>query len=651
VTSSLLRLTPTVTGNVVADDPEDLDVLLARAFAAHVHPLPRLTVSEWADAHRVLSRESSAEPGQWQTERAPYLRGIMDAFSEPEIEEVVLMSASQAGKTEVLNNVVGYHIDQDPAPILVLQPNVVPMAEAWSKDRLAPMLRDTPRLHGKVRDPKAKDSGNTILRKTFPGGHLTVAGANSAAGLASRPIRVVLCDEVDRYPASAGAEGDPVKLATKRTETFSNRKIGKFSTPTLKGASRIEHDYERGDRRRYFVPCPSCDHYQVLRFRDPDGTFRLVFDRDDEGHVVEESVGYACESCGTVIPETEKQAMLQRGEWRAERIGGKVASFHLSGLYSPWRRWVEIAQEFLDAKDDPEKLQVFINTTLGESWEELLERMDAAGLAARAETYPAEVPAPVGVLTASVDVQGDRLELAVRGWGPGQESWLITHERLYGNPEKAEVWSRLDMLLDKSWRHELGGLLKIRVTLIDSGYLTPAVYSYVRPRQRKAIHASKGQDGTTRPIVGAPGRANAAGVRLFPIGVHTAKDMLFRRLRIPAPGPGYMHFCRPTMTGADGEYFAQFEAEKKVRWRSHGIWTSRYVQQRDRNEAIDLEVGCLAGLYLLGPAIYEHLDRWAARMHQAGAAAQASEAGAPPPPAPIRRSPPRRGGFVGRWKA
>jgi phage terminase large subunit GpA-like protein len=325
-----------------------------------------------------------------------------------------------------------------------------------------------------------------------------------------------------------------------------------------------------------------------------------------------------------------------------------VASFHLNGLYAPWRRWVEIVQEFLDAKDDPEKLQVFVNTTLGESWEELLERMDAAGLAARAETYPAEVPAPVGILTGFVDVQGDRLELAIRGWGPDQESWLITHERLYGDPTKSEVWNRLDTFLEKSWQHELGGLLKLRLLLIDSGYLTEQVYAYVRPRQRRGVHATKGVDGAGRPLVGRPGKPNRFNVRVFPIGVHTAKDLLFRRLRIPASGPGYLHFCRPTSTGADGEYFAQFEAERKVRRRVHGIWTSQYVQQRDRNEAIDLEVGNLAALYLMGPAIYDHLERWVPKRGEAGAPT--------PPPEPARAAVHRsqtgklaRRGWVGRY--
>jgi phage terminase large subunit GpA-like protein len=626
-----------------------------RAEAAERFTLPpKLTVSEWADAHRMLSREASAEPGRWRTDRAPYLRGIMDAFSEPGIDEVVFRKASQLGATEILNNVVGFYVDQDPSPLLVLQPNVEPMGKAWSTDRLAPMLRDTPVLQGKVRDPRSRDSGNTILHKEFPGGHITVAGANSAAGLASRPIRVVLCDEIDRYPASAGTEGDPIVLAEKRTSTFWNRKLGKFSSPTLKGASRIDHEFARGDRRYYHVPCPHCGEYQILRWKDEDGSYRLLFERDADGRVVEASVQYRCAHCAVLIDEMDKQWMLQQGRWIAEKPGGRVASFHLNALYSPWRLWPSIAQEFVDAKDNTELLQVFINTTLGEAWEELLERIDAAGLAARGVNEPGRVPRGAGVLTGYVDVQVDRLELVIRAWGVEQESWLVTHERLYGDPEKSEVWSRLDVLLANAWPHEAGGSLRVRAMLVDSGYLTEEVSDYVRTRASRGVHASRGLAGAGTPLVGRPGKPGKYGVRVFPIGVHTGKDLLFRRVRLPHPGPGYMHFCKPTQTGADAEYYAQFEAEKKKRRRTAGIWTTEYVQVRERNEAIDLEVGALAALYLLGPAIYQHLDQWVARAVRVGVTAQATEAAVPPPPLDVpKRPPPRRrpgGGWVDRWR-
>ena len=198
-------------------------VRLFKRIATVLSPPPELTVSQWADEYRRLSPEASAEPGRWNTDRAPYQREIMDAINDARCEEVIIMSSAQVGKTELILNIIGYYIDYDPSPILVLQPTR-DMAETFSKDRLAPMLRDTPALKGKVKDARSRDSGNTILHKTFPGGHITMVGANSAAGLASRPIKIVLMDEVDRYPASAGTEGDPIKLAEKRTTTFWNRK-------------------------------------------------------------------------------------------------------------------------------------------------------------------------------------------------------------------------------------------------------------------------------------------------------------------------------------------------------------------------------------------------------------------------------------------
>src|SRR5882672_4269896 len=280
---------------------------LQRRVAARVAPPPSLTVSQWADAHRRLSSESSAEPGEWHTSRAPYQRGLMDAVADPAIREIWVMKAAQIGWTEILNNVIGFHIDQDPAPILLVQPNLE-MAEAWSKDRLAPMIRDTPALRGKIADPRARDTGNTLLHKTFAGGHLTIAGANSPAGLASRPIRIVLFDEVDKFPSSAGAEGDPISLGKKRSTTFWNRKMLAGSTPTIKGSSRVEEGFEASDQRYYFVPCPHCQEFQRLTWpqvRWPEGR--------------PEAAVYVCQHCGAEISEAQKPAMILAGEWRASK--------------------------------------------------------------------------------------------------------------------------------------------------------------------------------------------------------------------------------------------------------------------------------------------------------------------------------------------
>src|SRR3990172_8165713 len=315
---------------------------------------PKLSLSEWADRNRRLSPEASAEPGVWVTARAEYQRGILDAFSDPLVEEVVVMSSSQVGKTEILNNVVGYYIDQDPCPILIVQPRVED-AETWSKDRLAPMLRDTPCLRGLVKDPKTKDSGNTIRMKEFPGGRIAIGGANSPAGLAARPVRVVLLDEVDRFPASAGTEGDPVRLAIKRSQTFWNRKIGKFSTPTVKGASRVEAEWEESDQRRYHVPCPVCPGLQILRWG------QVKWGKDEKGKP--SGVHYECEHCQAKIEERDKLRMVRNGRWIAGKPEIKrKAGVHLNELYSPWSSWQAMVERFYEDKKRPETLKTFVNT-------------------------------------------------------------------------------------------------------------------------------------------------------------------------------------------------------------------------------------------------------------------------------------------------
>ncbi len=613
-------------------------------------PPPDITVTQWADAHRVLSREASAEPGQWRTDRAPYLRGIMDAFSDPLIERIVFMKPSQVGATEIINNIVGYFVDQDPAPLLVLQPTL-DMARAWSTDRLAPMLRDSPRLQGRVKDPRTRDSGNTILHKLFDGGHLTIVGANSAAGLAMRPIRVVLCDEVDRYPPSAGTEGDPVTLAFRRTATFWNRKLFLGSTPTVKGFSRIEQAYLESDQRTYHVPCPHCGLAQPLVWS------QLKWETDRP-----ETAAYLCLGCGVLVEDAAKTDMLERGVWVAAEPGRTSAGFHLNGLYSPWARWAELAREFLEVRPIPERLRVFVNTVFAETWTEAGDEVPMDALALRRERYAAEVPRDVGVLTAAVDVQGDRLELEVIGWGKSEESWRISWEQLPGDPGREEVWQALEGRLTRAYRHEGGAYLHIAACCIDSGgHHTEQVYRFVRPRQGRRVYATKGLAQPGRPLLGRPSRANKLGVRLFPVGTDTAKDLLFARLKITQPGPGYCHF--PDVF--DHEFFAQLTSEKAVTRYYKGRPIRSYVKQRPRNEVLDLEVLNLVALASLGSATLRDLGVYVERAQAAGAAAPQS-GDAPPvptmpvPPAPARQDPmlqqlrrPGRagGGWVNSWRS
>ena len=547
-------------------------------------PPPKLSVSGWADSYRKLSPEASAEPGQWNTARAEYQRGILDAFNDPQIDTVVVMTSAQVGKTEILNNVVGFYIAQDPSPILVVQPTL-DMAQTWSKDRLAPMLRDTPALQGLVKDARARDSGNTTLHKLFPGGHITACGANSPSSLASRPIRVVLCDEVDRYPVSAGSEGDPVSLARKRSATFWNRKIAMFSTPTNKGNSRIETAFEESDKRSFYLSCSHCGHEQTLKW----GNVRW-----DEGKP--ESAHYVCEDCGAVWDDADRIRAIRAGKWVAEEPGKRVAGFRLSGLYSPWTPLESAVRDFLEAKKQPATLRVFVNTFLGEVWEEQGESVDDYQVAERREEFGETLEKSILLLTAGVDVQDDRLEVEIVGWGKDEESWSLDYRTLYGDPSSPAVWQDLDNILGQQFEREDGKILTIRSACIDSGgHHTNSVYTYVRPREGKRIFAIKGVGGTGKPIVGRPSTNNIGKIRLFPVGVDTAKELLFSRLRITEPGPGYCHF---PMSRTD-EYFRQLTAEKQVTRYHKGFARREFVKTRPRNEALDVRVYAMGALAIL----------------------------------------------------
>lgn len=553
-------------------------------------PPPDLTVSQWADVERYLSPEASAEPGRWDTARAEYQRGIMDAVSDPRVHTVVVMKSAQVGATELLLNIVGFYIDQDPSPILVLQPTLE-MGQAWSKDRLAPMLRDSPALHGKVKDARARDSGNTLLHKSFPGGHITIAGANSAAGLASRPIRVVLFDEVDRYPESAGAEGDPVALATKRTTTFWNRKRFLGSTPTIKGRSRIEAAYQESDRRRFHVPCPDCGHRQALEWaqvRWPEGE--------------PDAAEYACVECGSLWGDGKRWRAISQGEWQAEAPFRGVAGFHISELYSPWVRLSEMVSAFLDARQFPERLKAWVNTSLGETWEEQGEAATADGVRSRVESYgPQDLPEGVQFLTAGIDTQGDRLECEIVGWDESERSWGVCYRVLYGDPAQSAVWDDLDAHLAQTFRTENGRLLRVAAAAVDSGgHHAEAVYRFCAARFRRRVWAVKGHAGP-HPIW--PKRASKAKTRdrVFLVGVDTAKDAITARWSIEG-GAGACHLPIDPDAGYDDDWFEQVTAEKRVtRYREGRPYTVWTLPKGKRNEAFDCRVYAMAAMKSLPP--------------------------------------------------
>jgi len=549
----------------------------------------------------------------------------MDALNEPNVREVVAMTSAQVGKTEILNNVIAYHISQDPSPILVVQPTL-DLAQTWSKDRLAPMLRDTPVLQGLVKDPRARDSGNTTLHKVFPGGHITACGANSPSSLASRPIRVVLCDEVDRYPVSAGSEGDPISLAKKRAATFWNRKIMLVSTPTNKGASRIETAYEESDQRVFFVPCPHCEASQQLKWSN------VKWDEDKP-----ETARYVCNDCGVEWSEPDRLRAIRNGKWKATNEFKGVAGFHLSTLYSPWTPLADGVRDFLEAKKQPATLRVWVNTYLGESWEEQGEAVDDYELSQRREDWDA-LPREVLLLTAGVDVQDDRLEVEVVGWGLDEESWSIHYQTIYGDPSSPKVWDDLDVVLARKWEHESGSEMIATATCVDSGgHHTQSVYKYCKAREGRRVFAIKGVGGDGRPLVGRPSKNNIGKVNLFPIGVDTAKHLLFSRFRINEPGAGYCHFP----SDRDDEYFKQLTAEKIATRYHKGFARREFVKVRPRNEALDVRVYAMAALTLLNANLKALHNRMMANLDKSE---QVNKV------APQMKKVQRGGAFVNRWR-
>ena len=517
----------------------------------------------------------------------------MDAFSDPDVHEVVLMASSQVGKTEsFVNNTIGFFIHQDPSPILMVQPSLS-MAQTWSKDRFAPMIRDSKALKGLIKEPRAKNSENTILAKSFPGGRLTVIGANSPASLASRPIRIVLLDEPDRYPPSAGAEGDPVNLARKRATTFWNRKVGTCGTPTIKGASRIEASFLASDQRRFHVPCPHCGFKQILKWAN----CRWDKDQPETAHMV-------CDSCNERIEEKHKPRMIVKGEWVASEPFKGIAGFHLNELYSPWVKWSEMVEKFLEAKKYPETLKVFINTSLGESWEESGDSADENALIARREMYPEKhLPPGVLVITTAVDVQADRLEFEYRGWGEGEETWGLGYEVIMGNPASLEIWQELDIKLDREFLMEDGIKLKSACTVVDSGYFTSHVYEYVAKKQPSRFYAIKGGSTKGIPMVARRNRDKKRNAIFYVLGIDAIKDTVFGRLGIEDKGAGYCHFPMQMEMNYSSEYFDMLTAEHCVTRFNHGIPSKRWEMKKNkkRNEALDILGYNFAALKILNP--------------------------------------------------
>lgn len=591
-----------------------LNRVVAKAMAGMLPP-DDLTVTEWAERNRRLSAESAAEPGPWRTERTPYLREPMNAWTDPKVRHIVMVAASQVGKSEFLNNCIGYVIDQDPGSILFIHPTTID-AKEYSKLRIAPMIRDCPTLRAKVSDPKSRDSGNTILQKTYPGGILTMCGSTEAHALASKPIRYVLGDERDRWALSAGNEGDPWGLAMARQTTFYNAKSGEASTPTVKNASAIEASYATGTMERWKSRCPHCGEYHEIRWAD------IRFDYDEKliaGNKTYKvrDIYYICPGCGCISTELEMKNAPAR--WEADNPDAYdqgTRSFWLNAFVSKWASWESIILKYLEAIGNSRKMQVVYNTCFGELWEDRGDLQDEDSLMARREEYHAELPDGVLVLTAGVDTQDDRMEYEIIGHGHFGETWGIEKGLIMGRPDDDATWTKLDeMVFDRVLHFENGIGLKMSMAFVDEGgHFTQDVRLRCRERIGKKVFCIKGMPGPDKPYTAPPKQMKIVvkGRTIgkcwqYQLGVDAGKQIIMDNLAVQTPGSKYCHFPRRDDYGS--AYFAGLLSERLVyKQNKRQPWQWEKIPGHERNEVLDCRNYAMAAFKAL-PADLDKIDR------------------------------------------
>jgi len=531
-----------------------------------LQPTEDISLSDWADKYRRLPPEGSAEPGHWQTSRTPYLKKIMDCLTDTKVREVIMMTCIQVGKSELLLNAMGYYIHIEPSTILIVQPTV-DAGKKFSKERIAPTIRDTPALRTVIGSEKSRDARNTVMQKLFPGGYAAIVGANSPTALASRPIKILLCDEIDRWPESAKKEGDPLSIVEKRTATFPfTKKILKVSTPTIDGVSRIQHEFKQGTMETWKLPCPGCGVYQELMWAH----IKFEHMRDEATGKLDQEKGEIlceCESCREHFNETIWKSGA--GEWFEEVENDTVKSFKLSALVSPWITWTDVVEEFLKSKDDTEMLKVWTNTLLGAAFLTDGESLDWIELFNRREKYNAPVPDGVLAITAGVDVQDNRFELEIVGWGENKKSWGIEYKTVTGNTSLPETWERLDQHLLQTYACSDGTVLPISCVAIDSGgHRTTETYKFCKPRENRLVYAIKGMGGTGMSIIHTWKRTKRVKNQLVTVAVDTVKSALYTRLaQNDEEMAGYCRFPIDTDThqrGYDEKYFEGLTSEVKV---------------------------------------------------------------------------------------
>lgn len=560
--------------------------LLQKIISNNILPPKVMTVSEWAEEYRVLSSESSPEPGKWSNARAPYQRQIMDVFTNAETEEMTVMAAAQTAKTEILLNIIGYMITNDPGPILLVQPTIK-TAEHFSKRRIAPMLRDC-----NVLKERLLGFDDSLSEKGFPGGFLTIVGANSPNDLASKPIRVILLDEVDRYPATAGTEGDPVALAEKRTANFYNRKKVRVSTPGLESTSKIYKLYLNSTQEVWNVPCPQCGELQPLEF-----------DRLDQ-----ETLEMQCNHCGCLSSELEWKKSQANGCFIAENknVDNFHRGFHLNAMASPWVKWKEIVDKYQSSKDDNYELMVWYNTYLGLPFnDEIDEEIDWEYLYKNRVThYEAELPDDVLFLTCGVDVQDDRLELEVVGFNEKRQRYGICYKVLHGDPGAKPVWEQLDNFLQKKFKYLNQDELSIACTFIDTGgHHTEEAYEFIYTREWRNIHGIKGVGGPGKTVINTAKktkRDNGRDITLISLGVNALKDITCSSLRREHKENGCCFYPDDISRGYGEKYFQSVTGEKKQTKVLRGVTTIEWVKLR-ANEAFDIRNYATAAMVYMNP--------------------------------------------------
>ncbi len=515
---------------------------------------------------------------------------------------ITLMWGAQTGKSQVQLMSMGYFIDHDPQSIMHMQPSQGDL-QTWLSAKFDPMVDSTPSLSNKIAAPRGREGVNNQKMKQYPGGFLMFAWSGSPKTMRGRSAPKIYPDETDGYERTS--EGHPIGLIWQRAATFGDQRLlFETSTPTIKNASHIESGFEEGDQRRWHVKCPDCDEEQYFKWS------QVNWQKGPNKEHLPETAQYVCEHCGSLWDDAKRFQAIRQGRWIAEKPFNGHASYHLPEMASMFRRLSDIVKSFLEKKAVGD-LQTFVNVSLAETWEEEGDSIEHSSLHQRREHYPDDVPEKACVLTAAVDVQDDRLEIGVEAWGEGEENWKVDFTILRGDPARNELWQKLDDVLSEKYTHETGVKLPIACTTIDSGgHYTQQVYKFCKQREGRRVYAIKGRGGEGTPIVSRPSKSNLGKVSLFTVGVDTAKETVYARLKVNNPGPGYVHF--PVREYFDEEYFEQLTAEKRVVRYVKGHPKREWIKKRSRNEALDIAVYNMAALYILNP----NFKRLSLRLHE-----------------------------------